>query len=99
MEDTRNVTLQFTAGPADVYDPFLWSWQNIIRWVGTLCACVLIYDKAPTWYSAHFDGEIRTALLISLLVILALFILFLLPWLAVKRTFRNYPNSRKARTY
>lgn len=99
METHPKLTVQLVLRPSDVYDPFLYSWRNLIRWVTVVFACFLIYDTSSTWSSALSGAGIKPALLISFLVGFALFILFVLPWLRVQSMFRKYPTLRRPRSF
>src|ERR1700730_16015969 len=92
------LTVQFILGPSDIYDPFIYSWRNVIRWAIVLFACLLIYDTSPSWSSTHWVAGRKPALLIPLLVGFALFILFFFPCLRVQWMFRKYPMLRQPRS-
>ena len=97
MKTYPRLTVQYILQPADVYDPFIYSWRNVIRWVIVVFACLLVYDIGPSWSSAHLGVGIRPAVLATLLIGFLLFILFFLPWLRVQSMFRKYPAMRRLR--
>jgi hypothetical protein len=98
--DTRpQLTAQIVLRPSDVYDPFLYSWRNVIRWTIVLFACLLIYDASPSWLSAHSGTQIKPVLLNPLLIAFVLFITFFVPWLRLQWMFRTYPTMRGLRSY
>ena len=86
------MTVEVRLQPTDVYGPFLWSRQNLIRWVFALFACSLAYDTRRFW-----TASISTLLAVLLLFAFVLFVSFFLPWLSAQSLFRKYPAFRKAR--
>lgn len=99
METYLRLTVKCILRPADVYDPFMYSWRNVIRWAAAVFACLLIYDTGPNWFLVRSGAGIKTALLLLLMAAVALFILFYLPWLSVQSMFRNYPSMRRLRSF
>ena len=92
MDDGSKITVEVTLQPADVYDPFLWSRQNLIRWVFALFVCFVAYDTRRFWTTS-----ISTPLALLLLFAFVLSVSFFLPWLTAQSLFRKYPAFRKIR--
>jgi len=98
METRSELTVEFTLQPSDVYDPFLWSRRNLARWIMTLFACFVIYDSRRFWFPAASGAATESALLLlSSLGVLALVVLFFVPWLRVRSMFRKFPVIGKPR--
>jgi hypothetical protein len=98
IETHSILTVQYTLRATDVYDPFQYSWRTVIRWAVVVFVVLLLYDVGPDWFSAQLGAAVQPALVIAVLVSVALFILFLLPWLRIKSTFRNYATAGRLRT-
>ncbi len=98
VESDRNLTVQYALRPADVYDPFWYSWRNVIRWATVVLVCLLVYEAGPGWSSAYFGITIKPTASIPVLIGASLFILFLLPWLRVQAMFRKYPALGRLRS-
>ena len=94
MEERPELTLDLAIRPSDLYDPFLWSWQNVARWVLVLFAGYLIYETRPIWSSATADAGVRDALVaLSFYGLLVFLMLFLFPYLGCMRRSANIPSG------
>lgn len=98
MESNRNLTVEFVLRPADVYDPFAYSWRNTIWWAIVVLVCLFLYEAVPSWSSAHLGVAIGQAALAPVLIVIALLILFVLPWIRVQSMFRRYPALGRPRS-
>ena len=98
MDDNSKLTVEVTLQPADVWTPFLWSRQNLTRWVLALFVLLLAFDKRCSWVPtvSEFAGGSPTVAWL-LLTALVLFFVFLSPWLSLRSFFRKSPLSRKPR--
>ncbi len=97
MEASKQLSIEVTLRPHDLYTPLLWSGANIFYWVLALSASWILYDlyfapphgflagDAPPWI-------VRVALAIGILAVLVG-----LQYLAVLRLFQKYPAFRKTR--
>jgi hypothetical protein len=82
----------------DLYLPFLRSWQNLIRWVLVLAACLILYGISPIWpLDASSPERSKELFLLYLLVAAVSLASFLLPYLRVRATFRKSPAIRRPR--
>jgi len=98
MDKKPELIVDITLDPSDVYHPFLWSWQNLARWVLALTACLILYEASPLWPPEVSPPEKRTELfLLYLLMGSVAFALFLLPYLRVRRMFRQSSALRRPR--
>jgi YcxB-like protein len=98
MDNKPELIADITLEPGDVHHPFLWSWQNLVRWVLALTACLILYEVPPLWPPGVSPSERRTELfLLYLLVGSVALALFLLPYLRVRSMFRKSPALRRPR--
>jgi hypothetical protein len=98
MEKNNELIVDVTLEPGDVYHPFLWSWQNLIRWVLVLAACLIVYGVSPLWPPGVSASERNTELFLLYLLIGSVSLaFFLLPYLRVRATFRKSPAVRRPR--
>ena len=98
MDDNSKLTVEVTLQPADVWTPFLWSRQNLTRWVLALFVLFLAFDTRYFWAPAVTEFTAGSAILAWLLLFALLFVyVFLVPWLRAQSFFREYPRYRKAR--
>jgi hypothetical protein len=98
METHPKLTVHYTLRPADIYDPFQYSWRTAIRWAVVIFVGLLIYDLGPDRFPAHLGAAAQPVLIIAILVGVALFVLFVGPWLRIKSMFRNYATAGRLRT-
>jgi hypothetical protein len=92
MDKKNELIVDVKLEPGDVYHPFLWSRQNIIRWVLLIASCVILYEMSPSWpLDFPFPEKNNGLLLLYLLVAAVLLASFLVPYLRVRSTFRNSP--------
>jgi hypothetical protein len=98
MDKKTELIVDVKLEPGDVYSPFLWSRQNLIRWVLVLSACWILYEMSPSWsLDVPFpEGNNR---LLSLYLIVAGVTLasFLVPYLRVRAMFRKSHATRMPR--
>jgi len=95
MNDGRELTVEFTLKPGDVYSPFRWDRDNLARWVIAALFCYILYDVytrcADTLRS--FDGGTSILAIVVLLFAFILFALLLFPFLRMRAIFRGTPTS------
>jgi YcxB-like protein len=91
MESQNEVTVDVTFEPGDFYWPFDWTWGNASRWTLAALAVLLGIHAWRFWPSRNSN--------FFLCVIAALALVFLWPWLSVRRHFRRYPAFRKPRRF
>jgi hypothetical protein len=98
MDSKNELIVDVKLEPGDVYHPFLWSRQNVIRWVLLIASCVILYEISPSWpLDFPFPERNNGLLLLYLLVAAVLLASFLVPYLRVKATFRNSPAIQRSR--
>ena len=84
MEPRSELIVEVSLRPTDVYDPFMWSWQNLVRWVIVVFVCLLIYDNR---------SKVAPPLLLLAAGITCV-ALFLYPYLRLRSMIRNSPGFR-----
>jgi YcxB-like protein len=101
QESNTEVVAVVALRPNDVYTPFLWSRENLARWVSACVLCYIFYDLFTRGSDAlrSFQGGNSILAILVLLAILILFGLLVFPYLRVYAAFRKSPYLRKARTY
>jgi hypothetical protein len=101
MENSRVVVIDVDLRPNDVYAPFRWGRSNLARWVASVVLCYIFYDlyeSSRATILSFQSGE-------SMLVIIALLVLFILPalllflYFRVRAMFRKSPALTKTRRY
>jgi hypothetical protein len=101
MPDENRISLDVALKPNDVYHPFLWSWQNLWRWVVAMVLCRVVYD---VFFSSSADLDTypdarSLKLLILLVTALVVLGLILFPYLRILALFRKSPAMRKTRRF
>ncbi len=95
MNDSRELTVEFTLKPADIYSPFRWDRENLARWVIAALFCYIFYDvctrSADTLRS--FDGGTSIFAIVVLLFLFLLFGLLLFPFLRMRAIFNGTPTA------
>ena len=92
------MAIEVSLQPQDIYQPFLFSWQNLARWVLSLFAAYLVYDTRATWSSALANPDRGAGVLVLLLAGIALFLAWLVyPYFRVWSMFRSSPRLRTPR--
>src|SRR5271154_1882574 len=93
MNDGRELTVEYTLKPADIYSPLRWERNNVARWVIAALFCYFLYEvltrSADTLRS--FDGGGSVLAIVVLLFVLILFGLLLFPYLRGVEVFRSTP--------
>jgi hypothetical protein len=101
MSNGEQVSVGVVLKPNDVYHPFMWSWQNLWRWIVAIVLCRVVYDVflAPgVSLETLPDAEaIRWVILVLTLFIVLGLLLF--PYLRVLAMFRKTPSLNKPRQY
>jgi hypothetical protein len=100
-EQNRDVVVEVSLTPHDVYTPFQWSRQNVARWVCAALLCYIFYDLFTRSSEALLSmpgGEsiLAVAALLALFVLLGL---LLFPYLRVLASFRKSSIMREKRTW
>ena len=91
MQGVAELTIDVTLQPQDVYQPFLFSWANVTRWVLALFVCYLIYTTRLIWSSGS-QPETASALIQPTLYCAFVFIaMFSWQYLRVRSMFHKYP--------
>jgi YcxB-like protein len=98
MEAPPKLTVRYTLQPSDVYDPFLYSWRNLIRWVTVVFVCLLLYDLASNTSASRWRFGIAPAVLVPVVIGVLIVALFVWPWLKVQMMFRRYPTLGRPRS-
>ena len=95
MNDSRELTVEFTLKPADIYSPFRWDRENLTRWVIAALFCYILYDvctrSADTLRS--FDGGTSIFAIVVLLFVFILFGLLLFPFFRMRAIFHGTPTA------
>jgi len=94
MNDGRELTVEFSLKPSDVYSPFRWDRSNLARWVVSGLLCYIFYDlfKHSAETLKSFDGGTSILAIVILLFILIMLALLLFPFLRVMAIFRGTPG-------
>src|SRR4029077_6006634 len=94
MADSRELIIEYTLKPGDVYSPFRWDRDNLARWVTAALLCYIFYDlynrSGETLRS--FDGGNSTLAIVVLLFVFVLLGLLVFPFLRVLAVFRGTPK-------
>ena len=94
MNDGSELTVEFTLRPADIYSPFRWDRDNLVRWVIACLLGYIFYDmytrSAETLRS--FDSGNSILAIVVLLFLLILLALLLFPFLRVLAIYRGTPS-------
>jgi hypothetical protein len=101
MGDTRDITVEVSLKPHDVYTPFQWDLYNLGRWVTAAVLCWIFYDLYKNGLDALRSFP-DSGSIIAILAVLASFILvalLLFPYLRVRAMFRNSPQLRETVNY
>lgn len=99
MEPPRDVTVEVSLRPNDVYTPFRWDGGNVARWVSAFVLSLIFYDlyKGSSEALLSFpDGKSIMAIL-WVLVAFILLALLIFPYLRVLAFFRKSPAMKKPR--
>jgi hypothetical protein len=95
MPEVAELTLDVTLQPNDIYQPFLVSRANLVRWVLALFACYLIYTTRPIWSSGSQSGKASGFLQPTLFSAFVLIAMFSWQYLRVRFIFHKYPAMRR----
>src|SRR5579871_1124136 len=96
MDSSSEVSVNVSLRPNDVYTPFQWSRQNLIRWVAGLFLMWLFYDLLHDRSDTLLSVESGVSIL-AVAIILAVFVVFgllLFPYLRVLANFRRFPAMK-----
>jgi hypothetical protein len=93
MDAPDELTVEVKLRPHDIYSPFRWQRDNIIRWVAAGLLCLIFRDvyalARATLVGIPSAGSIR-----AIVVVLAVFVLLallLFPYLRMRALFRSTP--------
>jgi len=85
----------------DVYTPFDWNRQNLIRWVLAILACYVVYDicfSPSSQLQSFSDANSISAVIVTLAVFIVLG-LVLFPYLRLHSMFRKSPGFKSPNKY
>jgi YcxB-like protein len=97
MPGIAELTFDITLEPQDVYQPFVYSWPNLVRWVSAPFACYLIYTTRPIWLTGSQLGAASALLEPPLFCAFVFIAMFSWPYLRVRSMFQKYPALRRSR--
>jgi hypothetical protein len=99
MNDGRELTVEFSLKPRDVYSPFRWDRNNLARWVASALLCYISYDlyKRSAETLKSFDDGTSVLAIVILLFILVLLALLVFPSLRVMAIFRGTPGFTRSK--
>ncbi len=96
MENKRDIAVEISLGPNDIYSPFQWSPGNLARWVGALVLIWIFYDlihgSSDALLSLPTGGSILAVVVV--LVVFILLGLLLFPYLRLLADFKKFPAMR-----
>jgi hypothetical protein len=94
MNDGRELTVEFTLIPEDVYSPFRWDRNNLARWIASALLCYILYDVYSRSVETlrTFEGGTSIIAILITLFILVLAGLLLFPLLRLRAVFRGTPG-------
>jgi hypothetical protein len=95
MPEVAELTIHVTLQPNDIFQPFLISRANLVRWVLALFACDLIYTTRPFWSSGSRSGIASGFLQPTLFSALVFIAMFSWQYLRVRFIFQKYPAMRR----
>ena len=91
MDPGPEVIVEVNLKPNDIYTPFRWQRDNVIRWVVAALLCLIFRDlyasSAETLQSFPGGGSILAVIVVLLIFILLAILLF--PYLRVRALFRK----------
>jgi len=97
MQANREVIVEVDRKPNDVYTPFRCDSDNVARWVTAILLCLIFYylyrDSRATILS--FTGGLSILIIVALLVLFILLALLVFPYLRVRAMFRKSPAMTK----
>jgi hypothetical protein len=101
MEETRNIVIDVSLRPNDVYTPFQWSRGNFARWVAAIVLCLIFSDLYRNSRQAllSFDGGESILAIVVLLSLLILFGLVVFPYLRMRALFKKSAAATKVWRY
>jgi hypothetical protein len=97
MPELAALTVDVTLQPKDVYQPFLISRANVVRWVLTLFACYLIYTTRSVWSTGSHPETASGLLQPTLLCVFVFIAMFSWQYLRVRSIFQKYPAMGRTR--
>jgi hypothetical protein len=99
MEPPRDVVVEVSLKPNDVYTPFRWDRGNVIRWVTSVVLTLIFYDLYKNSSEAILSFPDGRSIMAVLFVLMAFILLALLifPYLRVLAFFRKSPAMKKPR--
>jgi hypothetical protein len=95
VPEVAELTVDVTLQPRDIYQPFLVSRANLVRWVLALFACYLIYTTSPIWSSGSQPGTASGLLQSTFFSALVFIAMFSWQYLRVRFMFHKYPALRR----
>jgi hypothetical protein len=97
MEKPTEIIVESTIQLSDVYSPFDWNLQNLVRWVLAILAAYIVYDICFS-PSSHFDSLPDAKSIMAVIITLAVFIILgltLFPYLRIRALLRKAPGFNK----
>jgi hypothetical protein len=95
MPPVTELTVDITLQPQDIFQPFIVSWSNVVRWVLALFACYLIYMTRPIWLAGSQPGTASGLLEPFLFCALLFFAIFSWPYIRIRSMFHKFPTMRR----
>jgi hypothetical protein len=99
MGSDREVTIEVVLRPSDVYTPFLWTAQNLLRWVLLIVACLILFNLYSSIFGGHGAEPVLAWFWACILILCLSAAMFLLPYWRVLRMFRKAPAFSKSRRW
>lgn len=91
MPKDPELTVEVTLRAGDIYQPFLYSWSNLMRWASALFACYLIYTTRSIWLAGSQPDTAFTLAGPPLFCAFVFIVIFSWPYLRVRSMFHKYP--------
>jgi len=100
-EPLTDVVVEVELRPNDVYTPFLWCRENLVRWVCSGLLGYIFYDLFTRGSEAlkSFPGGTSILAILALVAVLILCGLLIFPYLRTRAAFRKSPYLTKLREY
>jgi hypothetical protein len=101
MDENRDIIVDVSLRPNDVYTPFQWNRGNLARWVSAFVICLIFYDLYKNQSATLLSFPDGQAILrvVALLALFVLFALLVFPYLRMRAIFRKSPAMTKIRRY
>jgi len=101
MPEDKEVSVNVILKPNDLYNPFLWSWRNLFRWVVSIVLCRVVYDVffSPEASLRSFPDQQAIGTLVVVLTVFIVLGLLLFPYLRGIASFKQHPAFSKPTHY